>query len=722
MKIYLRELKTTLLYKNLINNYHFIVILLVLTGLTYYHQNVVILLILIIYVIYLFIKNRYLAIFSIMLFCLFITGLIINELEFKNAILGEKWAYIKVLEAEETKNTHKLIVKTNQQKYLIYSKEKYEIGDILYINGYFERIEGSHIPSLFNYQEYSKYHNIVGKITLKEVVYLDNEFTISKINYFFKEYYNNNFSTLSSSYLQALVIGNKDYLDDLAIGNINDLGISHLFVVSGLHISLLIGIISKLLQKIPHNNILITIILGIYTLITNLSISVIRVVGCYLLKNINNKCNLKLTTLDVLSIITIIVLIINPYYLFQSSFILSFGLTYALVIGSELINSKNKIMSLIKMSVYCQLISIPLSYNFNNKLNILSVVFNFFFVPFVSYIFLPISLIVSFFSFLNYIYELVIQLFLFLVKLSSEISVYITIPKINIIILLFYFLLIYIFFKKQEERKTKKTIIVILLIYISIWLNIASFDIYDQIIFFDLPNGEATLIHSAFNKYNILIDTGDIEENNTISEYLKKRGIRTIDYVFITHSDSDHIGGLEDIMKNAKVKNVVTNIYENKQIFEQYKVYNNQLKLFYLQYGDKFKYSNVYIDCYSPVKNMGDVNNNSLVFTLRVDNFTILFTGDIEEKAEKQLISKINCNLLKIAHHGSLTSTSNHFLSLIEYDTAIIMNGYHNIFGFPANNTLLKLKHYYITSKEKTIIYQKLFYQKDYSCFAFQKK
>ena len=172
MKIYLRELKTTLLYKNLINNYHFIVILLVLTGLMYYHQNAVILLILIIYVIYLFIKNRYLAIFSIMLFCFFIMGLIINELEFKNAILGEKWAYIKVLEAEETKNTHKLIVKTNQQKYLIYSKEKYEIGDILYINGYFERIEESHIPSLFNYQEYSKYHNIVGKITLKEVVYL----------------------------------------------------------------------------------------------------------------------------------------------------------------------------------------------------------------------------------------------------------------------------------------------------------------------------------------------------------------------------------------------------------------------------------------------------------------------------------------------------------------------------------------------------------------------
>ena len=722
MKIYLQELKTTLLYKNLINNYHFIVVLLVLTGLVYYHQSVVILFILLLYIVYLLIKNHYLAIISIILFSLFIVGLIINEIEFKNAILGEKWAYIKVLDSKELTNSYKLVVKVKHQKYLIYSKEKYEIGDVLYINGYFERIDKSHIPSLFNYQEYSKYHNIVGKITIKDVVYLNNKFTISKINNLFREYYNYNFSSLSSSFLQALVIGNKDYLDDLVISNINDLGISHLFVVSGLHISLLIDIISKLLKKIPYNNIIITIILFIYTLITNLSISVIRVVGCFVLKNINIKCNLKLTTLDILSIVTIVVLVINPYYLFRSSFILSFFLTYTLVIGSQLINSQNKIISLIRMSVYCQLISIPLSYNFSNQLNIFSVVFNLFFVPFVSYIFLPISLIVSFFPFMNNIYELLIELFLFLVKISSSISLYITIPKINIIFLLGYFLIIYIFFKIIEERKIKRFIIIVLLIYISIWLNIALLDIYDQIIFFDLPNGEATLIHSAFNKYNILIDTGDIEENNTISEYLNKRGIRSIDYVFITHSDSDHIGGLEDIMENVKVKKIITNIYENKQIFEKYKIYNKKVNIFYLKKDDKFKYSNIYIECYSPIINLGDVNNNSLVFTLTINNFTILFTGDIEEKAEKQLTGKIKCNLLKIAHHGSLTSTSNYFLSLIEYDTAIIMNGYHNIFGFPANKTLQKLKHYYITSNEKTIIYQKIFYQKDYSCFTFQKK
>ena len=137
--------------------------------------------------------------------------------------------------------------------------------------------------------------------------------------------------------------------------------------------------------------------------------------------------------------------------------------------------------------------------------------------------------------------------------------------------------------------------------------------------------------------------------------------------------------------------------------------------------NDKIKLFNTYIECLLPKEDLGDVNNNSLVFTLEINDFTILFTGDIEEKGEKRLTKEVKCNLVKIAHHGSLTSTTPHFLSLIEYDTAIIMNGYRNIYDFPASNTLKKLKHYYVTSYTKTIIYQKLFWKKEYSCFTFQK-
>ncbi|MBQ8293398.1 MAG: DNA internalization-related competence protein ComEC/Rec2 [Bacilli bacterium] len=616
------------------------------------------------------------------------------------------------------KNNNSLTVKSGFQKYLIYTDELYDIGDVLIIKGNFLDIDENHVPLLFNYQKYCRYQRIYGRITNPEIIKIKNVFTISKIQNFTCNYCDKYFSSISSSYLKALVIGNKISLEKEMLNSINSLGISHLFVVSGLHVVLLAGMLEWIIKKIFKKSVsLITIIiLIIYTFITNMAVSVIRVVLAYLLKQSNEKYSLSLTSLDQLSIITIFILLVNPYYLFNSSFILSFGLTYSLVIGSKLLNNKKYFLSLLYMSLYCQIIGLPFSYNFSNEFNITSVLFNMVFVPFVSYIFLPVSLIVIFIPFLNMPYEYLIKIFEYMIKICDRISIYINFPQINIFFLCIFFIIIYYLFKLIEEHKFKKSLFVVLLIYMLVWVNYIKLDIFDQVIFFDLPNGESTLIHGSFNKYNIMIDTGDIEENNTIVEYLKKRGIRKLDYVIITHSDSDHIGGLEKIMMEVKVKNVITNIYEKRDIFEYYYRYNQKLKLYYLKKGDYFKYQNLSFRIYSPSTNLGDVNNNSLVFLADIDGLKILFTGDIEALGEKTLeIDKvIECNLLKIAHHGSKTSTTPTFLRKVSYEVAIIMNGYHNIFDFPSPTVInrIKDKPYYVTGYEKTIIYQKLFFKK----------
>ena len=635
--------------------------------------------------------------------------------------MGEKTASMVVIERDKTENGYKLTLKNGKQKSYLNTLDYYEIGDILHIKGTFIDIDSNHIPLLFNYQNYSKYQGVYTKIIDFSIKKQDNKFVISKIQYALFDYYDNNYSTLSSSYLKALVLGDKSTLEKETISNINNLGISHLFVVSGLHVSLLIGIITKIISKLfkekQLGNIITTIILICYSLMTNLMVSVLRVVIAYIIKNINQKYDLHLTTLDILSIVTMILLIINPYYIYTSSFILSFSLTYALIIGNKLLDEKSYLKSLIKMSIYCQIVSIPLSYNFNNKLNILSIIFNLIFVPFVSYIFLPISLIVSFLPFLNNFYELVIKIFEKVVYLSTNLSIYINLPYVNILYVMVFIGLIYILFKMLEKRKIKKIILLLLLIYIFIWINIVKIDIYDQIIFFDLPNGEATLIHKAFNKANILIDTGDIPRtDNQIASYLKKRGIRRLDFVVITHSDSDHIGGLESLMKEIKVDNIITNYYENRNIFNEFKKLNKKINIYYLKKGNSFSYKDIYFNILSPNDNIGDINNNSLVFLLTIEGFKILFTGDIEEKAEKLVEEKIECNILKIAHHGSKTSTTVSFLEKVNYDTAIIMNGYNNIFDFPSSIVLnrIKNKKYYVTGKEKTIIYQKLFFKEQF--------
>lgn len=722
MRQFLTKLKTSLLYKNLLYNYHFIVIGIVIIALTVYFKNIIFFIFLILYILYIFIKNKKLAIFTISIFLIFILGLVISEIKYKNRILGEKNASMVVIERNKTENGYKLVLKNKQQKSYLNTTDYYEIGDILSINGTFIDIDSNHINLLFNYQKYSKYQGIYTKIINASIKKQGNKFVIAKIQYQLFNYYDHYFSKISASYLKALVLGDKSTLDEEVLNNINNLGISHLFVVSGLHVSLLIGIITKLISKVfKKKNICIfltTVILIIYVLMTNLMVSVLRVVIAYMIKNINEKYELKLSTLDILSIVTIILLLINPCYIYNSSFILSFGLTYSLIIGSKLLNEKHFLKSLIKMSFYCQIVSIPLSYNFSNKLNILSILFNLIFVPFVSYIFLPISLIISFIPLLNNFYELIIKLFEKIVNISNNISIYINLPYVNILYLLLFYVLIYLLFKLLEKKQIKKILLILLVIYIGIWIFKAKLDIYDEIIFFDLPNGEATLIHRAFNATNILIDTGDIpRSDNEIVSYLNKRGIRKLDFVVITHSDSDHIGGLASLMREIQVQNIITNGYENKDLFNEYRRINKKVNIYYLKKGNNFSYQNIYFNVISPIDNIGDINNNSLVFLLTIDNFKILFTGDIEEKGEKLITDDIECNILKIAHHGSKTSTTDAFLEKVKYDTAIIMNGYNNIFDFPSNIVLnrLKKKKYYITGYEKTIIYQKLFFKDQFT-------
>ncbi len=711
MRQYFLKLKTTLLYKNLIDNYHFVVLSLFIIGVIYYFKSVVFLFILILYYLYLFVKNKYVFILTMVIFSLFIASLLCLELNFKRRYLGQNTAQFTVID-----NSSNLIVKRGISKYIVDTTDSYEVGDILIIKGNFKNIEEEHIPELFNYQLYSKYHRILGVVKEPVIVKTKNIFTISKIQDMICTYCDNNFSNLSSSYLKALVIGNKKSLDKTTLSSINSLGISHLFVVSGLHVELLVNMIEWLVKKIFKKsvNLITIIILILYTFMTNLSVSVLRVALGYILKQVNIEYQLKLTALDQLSIITILLLIINPYYLFNSSFILSFGLTYSLVIGSKLLNHKNYLFSLLKMSVYCQIIGLPLSYNFSNKFNLTSVIFNMMFVPFVSYIFLPVSIVIMFCPFLNIIYEYLINLFELLIEISNKFSIFIYLPKVSVVFISLFIVLIFCLFKQLEMKKIKKGMILLLLIYITIWLNYAKLDIYDQIVFFDLPNGESTLIHGAFNEYNILIDTGDVEENNTILEYLKKRGIRKLDYVIITHSDNDHIGGLEKIMSEVRVKNIITNKYERKKIFEYYHQYNKNLKVHYLKKNDSFMFKNIYFKVISPEYDIGDVNNNSLVFLMQIDDFKILFTGDIEEKAENKIEGVIKCDLLKIAHHGSKTSTTDKFLDKVIYDEAIIMNGYYNIFGFPSKTVINRIRNkpYYVTGYEKTIIYEKIFFKK----------
>ena len=179
-----------------------------------------------------------------------------------------------------------------------------------------------------------------------------------------------------------------------------------------------------------------------------------------------------------------------------------------------------------------------------------------------------------------------------------------------------------------------------------------------------------------------------------------------LDYIMFSHFDTDHCGGLLTILEKIKVKNII--ISKQGEVSSNFKhlleiIRNKNVNIIVAKAGTSIKIDN---ECYFyilfPEDNLiseNVLNNNSIVakFYYR-NNFSILFTGDIEKIAENRLIelykntSILKSNILKVAHHGSKTSSTEELLKLIKPQIALIGVGENNKFGHPSDITIQNLE------------------------------
>ncbi len=690
-KTSLIKLRIKSLFDDLKDNYHFIVIGLVLIGLSYI--SIYLISLIVIYLIYLFFNSKKLFIITLIIMCLFLGHLVLKDYFYKNA---ESSFIGQIISIEKYESSYKVICQSKNIKYLFYIKEQVNIGDYYYIEGK-EVKEDVHYPGQFDYDRYLHYQNIQ-KLEEVKLTYKKKGFHLSLINYIINEYLTKHFN---NPYLNTLTIGQKK---DLDMTSINRLGISHLFVISGLHISILLGIVEKGLKLLkikekPRNVIMIIFGIG-YLIVTNLLISLLRVMISMIIKIFFK----KLKSFDCLMINALIMLLINPYYLFNLSFILSYLAAAFMILYKPIFQIKNKIIKyfvdLYLVTLFIQLFLLPITIQINPTINLLSFLLGPLYILFVSYFLLPLSFLTIIIYPLIYLYNPITNCFTWLTNYLSNIKIcHFNIGNINIYYKLVYLVIYYYFLRGLYKKKYYR--IVFLLLIFMIWYFKGVF-VDNKIYFFDLEKGEATLIISKGMKEVILIDSGDVFERHDLTKILIDLGIRRIDYLIISHSDSDHIGGSFDIVKEIKVNNLITSIYENNEKIQYLK---NHIKNHYLlEYHRKIKTKSTLIECFGPSKDFGNVNDNSLVFNLTFLNLQILFTGDIEKLGENELKKeRIKTNLLKVAHHGSLTSSSIPFLESITYDYSIIMSGYRNTFGFPNEEIIQRLKKPFTTKANGTM-------------------
>ena len=195
-------------------------------------------------------------------------------------------------------------------------------------------------------------------------------------------------------------------------------------------------------------------------------------------------------------------------------------------------------------------------------------------------------------------------------------------------------------------------------------------------------NGDSTLVISPKGK-KILIDGGEADQNILIP-YLLARKIKTLDYVIVSHFDSDHSGGIKEVLENLKVKNLVISkqIEETEECDNILKIANKKkVKIIFVEAGQKLNIERkISFTILWPDKNEliseNPLNNNSIVAKLTYGEFQMLFTGDIEQIAEEKIVEKYGGNLksiiLKVAHHGSKTSSTDEFIKYVNPEIALI--------------------------------------------------
>ena len=218
------------------------------------------------------------------------------------------------------------------------------------------------------------------------------------------------------------------------------------------------------------------------------------------------------------------------------------------------------------------------------------------------------------------------------------------------------------------------------------------------------------LVVTPKNK-TILIDGGGTKEkeNFDIGEkillpYLLDRGITKLDYILATHMDADHINGVLTIMQNIKVgKVIICRQGENSENYEEFKniVKEKKLKVIVVKKGDNISIEkNVNLQILWPKEEQikeNILNNNSIVAKLNYNKFSMLLTGDIEEIAEKQILEEykntniLKSKVLKVAHHGSKSSSIQSFLDEVKPKIALIGVGKDNTFGHPNSGVLKRL-------------------------------
>ena len=578
------------------------------------------------------------------------------------------------------------------------------IGDKILLRGSLSKPLSNVIPNTFDYKEYLYNKKIFYTFKVEEYE------TLKRNNYIYKfkdSLFKRIYSSKNSDYYLAFIIGDKSLLSSDIFNTYQKNGISHLLAISGMHINMLILVISSLIKNKKKELFVTSSFLLFYLFLTGITASILRAILFYILKKLNNIYNLKYSNMHVLILSGYIILLLNPFMLYDLGFIYSFVVCFGIIYYNDLIKG-NYFVKLLKLSIITFLFSLPITALINYEINITSIFINLIFVPWISLFLYPFTLISFVLPFLSQVLSILISFTNNLNVFLGKLSIFINIPKMSIVLVILFYLIL---------LTKKKKFMYLLLVIIFVSKISPVFDPNYYVYYLDVGQGDSSLLVSPHSKETILIDTGGkvdfaVEDwkirnktyhlsDNTI-KFLKSIGITKLSYMIITHGDADHAKESLNIIKNIKIKKIVLNSGSYNTLEENIistKV--NVTNVYKLKY---FKIRNINNEIYD------NENDNSIVNYITFLNYKLLFMGDASSKVEKYLIEKYNLkniDILKIGHHGSKYSSSKEFIEKVNPGYSIISVGRNNRYNHPHKEVLDNLKNKKVlrTDQKGTIVF-----------------
>lgn len=578
-----------------------------------------------------------------------------------------------------------------------------KLGDYIKINGVLSIPQKNTNFNLFNYQKYLLGKKIYYTLSAKEIIKYKNHNFLYKIKNIIISKID---SIPNNGYIKSLILGDNNSIDKDSLNSYRQNGVSHLFAISGMHVIFIIkileAIMGKIIKKEEIKYTIIFLILFFYSFVASFSISIIRAVLMFIIGKVCKLLKYKIKPIETFIFTLCISLIINPYNIYNISFKYSFTVSLFLIIFSDLINKKKTyIGKLFMTSLIAFLASLPIQINNFFSINILSIFFNIFFVPFFTFIFFPITIIVFIFPYFGNLYSILINILETISMILSNIKFgTITLCHINIFIIIWYYFIILIFLKKSNYLYG-----FILVMTIFVHTNINYLNKYIRVSVLDVGQGDSILISLNYNKGNILIDTGGkvsyAEEEwkqrkkysiaeNTIIPYLKSLGIKKINYLVLTHGDYDHMGEAINLINNYQIDNVIFNCGEYNDLENELIELLDKNNINYLSCINKLNINDYELK-FLNTKEYDNENENSSVLYFNYKKFKFLFMGDAGKIREKDILEKYtlkNITFLKVGHHGSNTSSSKEFINEIAPKYSLISVGKNNRYGHPKSEVL----------------------------------